>query len=1116
MASYYFTYGVSGNYLTLGASATRTIDKAGEVDLFYTYLSTLTVSRLVVTPLTGTIELAPAINDGGLVLPAGTDPLTLSGAVTQSGAYYAAITSRDGPATYRLSWETVPDDFPNAMETRGILSLGGITHGRIDVANDADWFAVNLTAGHAYRFTASGAGDTLDLRTGLGTYGIALSADGSFIAPQSTSAFYLNVKSAQAGDYVLAMSTPDDDIGNDAAHATALAVGATLGGKMDFLADVDALKLHLTKGHLYRLTMAAPGLADAAPRIDLDDSFRYKADLLASSKSAVGSGTASSLDFFALEDADVTASVSLDQRNAPTGYTLRYEDIGSDDFGDSAATAGRVAATGATGRLDGAHDVDGMRVSLPWGVTYEIRTGGALGSPSASGYGLLLGPAANLGSSTGADANVLSATAKPGEDIVFYVHDGAQRTGSYSVAFTKAVDDFSANPDTTGRLGMNASVSGTLESSADRDWFAIDLTAGTAYHFATQGPVWDLGIVDAAGKRLSDLDMSEGTGVALDFTPSASGRYYVEAGYQGGNLGGATFAPGKYSIHAGMANGTADDHPGPVVLAVGATTSGTVNSSADIDSVLFDLKAGHHYTFEESTRTGGPNGVYSRVQDVRLERVEGGAAVDYLAVSENNPALTPASDGHYRVSFTPLRDAYRPNDYRLDYTFKVVDHGTDDFPATLARPLVYANGSYDGAIETVGDTDGFRTWIGAGQTIVVTLKGRAQDGATPLAANNAKLMVDATPAGIHIDYGRADNNFVIVHADADAMLDLSVAARAGTGAYTLQLRGADADDAPPALLNGQDETVGTSHDLRLYFSETVGQATTAPTAAGAAPGYFTVRDAAGRSVVRYAADDAAHVHWQDKTVTITPDQTWQPGQAYTLSAGGMNVIDMTGNALRVPDLRFHTLPAATAPGAGDDVYSGTHLGRTIAGGAGIDSVLYSGTADGQTIRATGHGQFTVAATGAATDTLDGIERVLFSGQRDALALDIDGPGGLGGQTYRLYQAAFDRAPDHEGLGFWMHALEQGVSLRHVAGEFLTSPEFRQLYGYNTTNEEFATQLYKNVLHRAPDAEGLYFWLDALDHGAPRANLLVDFSESPENQAALAQLIGNGFAYTPYS
>jgi hypothetical protein len=122
--------------------------------------------------------------------------------------------------------------------------------------------------------------------------------------------------------------------------------------------------------------------------------------------------------------------------------------------------------------------------------------------------------------------------------------------------------------------------------------------------------------------------------------------------------------------------------------------------------------------------------------------------------------------------------------------------------------------------------------------------------------------------------------------------------------------------------------------------------------------------------------------------------------------------------------------------------------------------------------------------------------------------------GIPGQAYRLYQAAFDREPDLEGLGFWIMAMESGAKLVEVAEQFYLSPEFQARYGA-VSDLQFLTLLYKNVLKRTPDIEGQNFWLKNLQGGLPRATVLHDFSESTENKANVAAAIGNGIAFTPF-
>jgi serralysin len=126
-----------------------------------------------------------------------------------------------------------------------------------------------------------------------------------------------------------------------------------------------------------------------------------------------------------------------------------------------------------------------------------------------------------------------------------------------------------------------------------------------------------------------------------------------------------------------------------------------------------------------------------------------------------------------------------------------------------------------------------------------------------------------------------------------------------------------------------------------------------------------------------------------------------------------------------------------------------------------------------------------------------------------VAFDTDGDAG---QAYRLYQAAFNRTPDQAGLGYHIHNLDRGMTLHDVAQAFVSSNEFKFTYG-PLNNTQFATQLYANVLHRAPDAAGLAYHVANLDAGASRADVLIGFSESSENQAALIGVISSGMVFT---
>jgi hypothetical protein len=126
-----------------------------------------------------------------------------------------------------------------------------------------------------------------------------------------------------------------------------------------------------------------------------------------------------------------------------------------------------------------------------------------------------------------------------------------------------------------------------------------------------------------------------------------------------------------------------------------------------------------------------------------------------------------------------------------------------------------------------------------------------------------------------------------------------------------------------------------------------------------------------------------------------------------------------------------------------------------------------------------------------------------------MAFDMDGNMG---KDYRLYQAAFDRQPDVSGLDYWYHQLNSGVTLEQVASGFINSAEFKALYGNNPSNAEFVTLLYDNVLHRAPDTGGFNFWMNDLDQGTSREQVLIGFSESLENQLSLVGIVQTGVEF----
>jgi Ca2+-binding RTX toxin-like protein len=200
---------------------------------------------------------------------------------------------------------------------------------------------------------------------------------------------------------------------------------------------------------------------------------------------------------------------------------------------------------------------------------------------------------------------------------------------------------------------------------------------------------------------------------------------------------------------------------------------------------------------------------------------------------------------------------------------------------------------------------------------------------------------------------------------------------------------------------------------------------------------------------------------------------------------------------------------------GNDLLAGGAGNDVLAGGAGADAASYSGNLSSYAIAMNG-ATFTVTdARGVdGIDSLAGVERLMFADTALALDVDVDGAAG---QVYRLYRAAFDRTPDSAGVGYWIALVDRGISMPDVALSFVRSVEFAKLYGQQPSNLDLVNHFYRNVLDRAPDAAGVEYWTGILDNKlATAAGVLAGFSESAENQAAVASVIGQGFEYTAFA
>ncbi|WP_269613299.1 ELWxxDGT repeat protein [Prochlorococcus marinus] len=170
----------------------------------------------------------------------------------------------------------------------------------------------------------------------------------------------------------------------------------------------------------------------------------------------------------------------------------------------------------------------------------------------------------------------------------------------------------------------------------------------------------------------------------------------------------------------------------------------------------------------------------------------------------------------------------------------------------------------------------------------------------------------------------------------------------------------------------------------------------------------------------------------------------------------------------------------------------------------------------------GNGKYEIK-TDSGYDDITGYPLLRFSGEdttsalRDVSAIadikatfdQVTGLTDPSGEMFQLYNAAFKRFPDAEGLKYWINVYSSGINTKKVvAASFVRSAEFKSRYGENVTTEEYVTTLYRNVFDRLPDEDGFNYWVGSLNkEEQSRSDVLMNFAISDENDALFTEMTG---------
>ena len=571
-----------------------------------------------------------------------------------AGTYYVDASGRhdDHTGSYRVSIASVAasdGDVPGDATTTEVLRVGGRYDGRIEAAGDRDWVRVDLTGGTVYDLglAGQGAGALEDpyLRV-LDSRGRVVASDDDSGTDRNARIETLTVDASGtyfvsagayadrgAGDYRISLQAVGGggggDIAGSAATTARVAAGASLRSAVDVAGDRDWVRLAVTSGESYRVTLdgdGASGLGDPYLRAYDEDSSLFGFD------DDSGGGLDAELVFTATGTGDVFLAAGAYGDGGTGGYRLAVASLGGgDDYAGDAGTAGQVAAGGAAvdGEIERAGDTDWFALRTVAGAAYSVSLAGA-GAGVGTHDDLVLRLLDRHGNQIGYNddggsgrdsAFTFSATAT---GTVYLEASGySEDTGTYRISAVQVGggtggDDHADDFDTSSRLQPGGTLGGAIEQAGDIDVVAIRLTAGATYDFgleaagAGRGTLGDgvLALFDATGNILTaDDDGGVGHDALIEgYTATYTGDHYLTAvsfvdGQRGTYVLRATVE--DRSGGGGRRDDHGDDPADAGAIRVGQVMTGAIEAAGDRDWWEIDLDAGAFYGFELTGQDGG-------------------------------------------------------------------------------------------------------------------------------------------------------------------------------------------------------------------------------------------------------------------------------------------------------------------------------------------------------------------------------------------------------------------------------------------------------------------------------------------------------------------------------
>ena len=629
--------------------------------------------------------------------------------------------------------QRAPDDHGNDPSTATDLNLGETATGEV-YGIDEDYFRFDLPRRTTVVLSGTGPASTMLLRmNGESETCLAIHSHGFDATrrelPEGT--YHLRVSGAgEQGVYETAVhEAAPDDHGGVPETATELPVGASVGGEIETAGDTDFFRIELSERATLEffgvgVETSQAGICEPEPRL-----FYFAL--------ADGDGDGDrGWNRFELEPG--TYYVGVRSRGLQGPYEIGVRDAGSDDHGDSRASATHLAlGQPATGGIGPHGDADYYRFDLPRAMDVTVTA-----DADAGLYFTLL------------DENGRRATDENG--VNFRKDDDGQGglrlrgdliagryylrmlawpnveerpIRNYEVLVRETPPDDHGNTEAEATaLVLGDAAAGGIDPHDDMDYFRLDLQQRTTVDVALTGDA-EFGpfgtLIDADGEVLSTSESIPGRSelqLRADLDP---GAYYV-AVY-------AYRTTERYEIVAREAE--PDDHGDrpdtATAIAPGGMAEGAVDRSDDVDYFRLDLARPSILAVSVTSDFDNVELGLFDAAGALLQEGYGLARTDLRTRAELEPGTYYVSVASYmsvnsysyayRDYCSPPRNARYTGRYRLSVWGDVPpdDHGGLAVTATDLRPDTAARGD----IDPREDRDVFRLELARPSDVVVDVAG---------------------------------------------------------------------------------------------------------------------------------------------------------------------------------------------------------------------------------------------------------------------------------------------------------------------------------------------------------------------------------------------------------